>query len=101
MKRRQEGFTLLELVISMVIFTLVIGLFCSLLTVGTTIAGLSNDMTTKHNQATTELSESGSAVVSTAGQMIFSFPTNPGDIVVNGDYLTVSIDGVKYKCFKP
>ncbi|MGL5676981.1 MAG: type IV pilus modification PilV family protein [Cellulosilyticaceae bacterium] len=104
MKERKEGFTLLETLIAMVIFVLVMSLFCSLLTVGGNITKLSNNMTNKHNQAATVLAgttvSSVSEVIVTGSQMIINFPSVTS-ISIGGSYHTVDIDGVKYKYFKP
>lgn len=101
----EKGFTLIEVIISILIFSLVITIFCSILSLGTKITQRSKKITKNHNNAATVLAGetvtgANKVIDGSTTNMTITFATT-SSIVVPGNYYTVDIADTKYKYFSP
>lgn len=98
MSKQQQGFTLLEVVISMVVFVLVTLVFVTLFSAASNIQSRSNHITKVNNEAAQDI-ERGTG--GSAGTMEIRFPGTSFNKTISGNYLTGTTTGTTYKYFKP
>lgn len=102
-KERKKGFTLLETIVSVAVFTIVMIIFVMIITTSLKIKLSSEGITNRHNIAAISLEGTGGTPTteSLATTFTINFSTPSKTITVNGSYIKSQLNGTKYIYFKP